>query len=303
MSLELIPRDPNRAHDSLERFVFEKAPIHGRIVHLDATWRAVLERREYPRPVRELLGEFMAAAALLTATLKFEGRLIMQVQGTGPVKLLVVECSSERAMRALAHWEGAEELDLLPFEHMFGDGRLVITIDPLNGKERYQGVVELEGDSIAQALEGYFERSEQLATRLWLAADADQAAGMILQRLPDKDSDDIDAWDRAAHLGATLTREELLTLPAKDLLHRLYHEDDIRLFQRVPVSFRCSCSRGSVERVLHMMGQTEVRSIVEEKGQIEVECEFCGNHYELDPVEVEQLFALGHTTETAPTRH
>lgn len=303
MSLELIPRDANRQRDCLERFVFEDAPIHGRIVHLDATWRAALERRNYPTPVRDLLGEFMAAAALLTATLKFEGRLIMQVQGSGPVKLLVVECSSERAMRALAHWEGAEELDWLPFEHMFGDGRLVITIDPLNGKERYQGVVELEGDSIAQALEAYFERSEQLDTRLWLAADSEQAAGMILQRLPDRDSEDPDAWNRAAHLGETLTSEELLTLPAKELLHRLYHEDDIRLFQRVPVSFRCSCTRGSVERLLHMMGSTEVRSILAEKGRVEVDCEFCANHYELDSVEVEQLFALGHTTETAPTRH
>jgi molecular chaperone Hsp33 len=302
MSVEPIPRDNlARAHDSLERFVFEEAPIHGRIVHLDATWRAVLERRDYPAPVQELLGEFMAAAALLTATLKFDGRLIMQIQGNGPVSLLVVECSSERAMRALAQWEG--DIEPLPFEQLFGDGQLIITIDPLNDKERYQGVVELEGDSLAQALESYFERSEQLDTRLWLAADVEQAAGMILQRLPDKDSEDPDAWDRASHLGETITREELLRLPAKELLHRLYHEDDIRLFPRVPVSFRCSCSRGSVERVLHMMGETEVRSILTEKGRVEVDCEFCGDHYELDPIEVEQLFAVGHTTEAPPTRH
>jgi len=299
-----MTHETDRPHDSLERFVFEQAPIHGRIVHLDATWRAVLERREYPPPVRELLGEFMAAAVLLTATLKFDGKLIMQVQGSGPVSLLVVECSSERALRALAQWEGgADAIDMLPFENLFGDGRLVITIDPQNGKEQYQGIVELKGNSIAEALEGYFERSEQLDTRLWLAADTEQAAGMILQRLPDKESEDPDAWDRAAHLGSTLTREELLKLPAKELLHRLYHEDDVRLFQRVPVSFRCSCSRGSVEHVLHMMGETEVRSILEEKGQVEVDCEFCGSHYELDPVEVEQLFVVGHTTEAPRTRH
>lgn len=301
MSTDTHPREPVRPHDSLERFVFEEAPIHGRIVHLDATWRAVLERREYPAPVRELLGEFMAAAALLTATLKFDGRLIMQVQGNGPVSLLVVECSSERAMRALAQWEG--DIGPLPFSELFGDGRLVITIDPLNDKERYQGVVELEGDSIAQALEGYFERSEQIDTRLWLAADDEQAAGMILQRLPDKESEDVDAWDRAAHIGSTITQRELLTLSAKDLLHRLYHEDDIRLFQRMPVSFRCSCSRDSVERALHMMGETEVRSILTERGRVEVDCEFCGNHYELDTVEVEQLLVVGHTTEAPRTRH
>jgi molecular chaperone Hsp33 len=299
-----MSRDTDRPHDSLERFVFEQAPIHGRIVHLDATWRAVLERRDYPASVRELLGEFMAAAVLLTATLKFDGRLIMQVQGDGPVRLLVVECSSERAMRALAQWEGdGDAIDMLPFENLFGDGRLVITIEPRNGKERYQGIVELKGGSIAEVLEGYFERSEQLDTRLWLAADTEQAAGMILQRLPDKESEDPDAWERASHLGSTLTREELLKLPAKDLLHRLYHEDDIRLFPRVPVSFRCSCSRDSVERVLHMMGETEVRSILDEKGQVEVDCEYCGNRYELDPIEVEQLFVVGHTTEAPRTRH
>jgi molecular chaperone Hsp33 len=301
MDVSLLPRNSDREHDSLERFVFEEAPIHGRIVHLDATWRAVLERRAYPEPVRELLGEFMAAAALLTAMLKFDGRLIMQVQSNGPIRLMVVECSSERAMRALAQWHG--EVTPMPFSQLLGHGRLVLTIDPQQGKERYQGVVELEGDSIAQVLENYFKRSEQLDTRLWLASDTECAAGMILQRLPDKEETDADAWDRAAHLGSTLTREELLTLPAKDILHRLYHEEDIRLFQRVPVSFRCTCTRNSVERALHIMGETEVRSILAEKGKVDIDCEFCGSHYELDTVEIEQLFALGHTTDTASTRH
>ncbi len=290
-----------RPHDSLERFIFEHAPIHGRIVHLDATWRAVLERRDYPQPVRDVLGQFMAAAALLTATLKFDGKLTMQVQGNGPVQLLVVECSSERAMRAIAQWQG--EITPMPLSELLGDGRLVITIDPLKGKETYQGIVELEGESIAHVLEGYFARSEQLATRLWLAADEQQAAGMLLQKLPDKESPDHDAWERAAHLGSTLTREELLALPAQDILHRLYHEEDVRLFARVPVSFRCSCSINRVEGVLRMLGEAEIRSIVSEKGRVEVDCEFCGSHYELDAVEVEQLFAAGHTTETPPTKH
>src|SRR5436190_20117612 len=159
-----LPDSADRPHDSLERFVFEEAPIQGRIVHLDATWQAVLERRDYPEPVRDLLGEMMAASALLTATLKFDGRTIMQVKGDGPVRLLVVECSSERAMRAIAQWEG--DVPTGAPAQLLGNGQLVITIDPLKGKERYQGVVELEGDSIAQILEGYFARSEQLATRL-----------------------------------------------------------------------------------------------------------------------------------------
>ncbi len=295
-----MPESLDRPHDSLERFVFEDAPIHGRIVHLDATWRAVLERRNYPEPVRNLLGEMMAASALLTATLKFEGRMIMQVKGDGPVQLLVVECSSERAMRAIAQWEG-DVPNGTPSE-LLGNGRLVITIDPA-GKERYQGIVELEGESIARILEGYFERSEQLATRLWLAADNNQAAGMLLQKLPDKDSPDHDAWNRATQLGSTLSREELMALPAKDILHRLYHEEDVRLFQRVPVSFRCTCTRIRVENALRMLGEPEIRSILTEKGQVDVDCEYCGNHYEFDAVEVEELFTAGHTTETGPTKH
>jgi len=295
------PQSTARPYDSLERFVFEHAPIHGRVVHLDATWRAVIERREYPAALRDLLGEFMAAAALLTATLKFEGKLTMQVQGNGPVKLLVVECSSERVMRAIAQWQG--DIEPGPLSQLLGDGRLVITIDPSNDKERYQGVVTLEGETIAHVLENYFARSEQLATRLWLAADTDHAAGMLLQCLPDQESPDHDAWDRATHLGATLTREELLALPTRDILHRLYHEEDIRLFARVPVSFRCSCSRDRVEGVLQMLGEAEVRSILAEKGRVDVDCEFCGCHHQLDPVEIEQLFTLGRTTEIRPTRH
>jgi len=296
-----IPESLTRPYDSLERFVFECAPIQGRIVHLDATWRAVLERRNYPAPVRDLLGEMMAASALLTATLKFDGRMIMQVRGDGPVQLLVVECSSERAMRAIAQWAGTVP-EGTPSQ-LLGNGRLVITIDPFKGRERYQGVVELEGESIAHILEGYFARSEQLATRLWLAADSYHAAGMLLQRLPDKDSPDDDAWDRATHLGSTLTREELLALPAKDILHRLYHEEDVRLFQRVPVSFRCSCTRVRVEGALRLLGEAEVRSILVDKGRVDVDCEYCGNHYEFDVIEVEELFLTGHTTPTPPTRH
>ncbi len=294
--------DPDtRPHDSLERFVFEHAPIQGRIVHLDATWRAVLERRDYPEPVRNLLGELMAAAALLTATIKFNGRLIMQVKGDGPVNLLVVESSSERAMRAIAQWDG--DVPAGTPSQLLGNGRLVMTIDPLDDKEQYQSVVELEGESIASVLEGYFARSEQLATRFWLASNERQAAGLLLQRLPDKESPDHDVWDRATHLGATLTREELLALPAKDILHRLYHEEDIRLFERTPVSFRCSCSRDRAEGALRMLGEAEVRSILAEKGRVDVDCEFCGSHYQMDIVEIEELFASGHTTAAAPTKH
>jgi molecular chaperone Hsp33 len=287
--------------DSLQRFVFEHAPIQGRIVHLDATWRAVIERRRYPPAVRAILGEFMAAAALLTSMLKFDGRLVIQAQGDGPLKLLFVECSSERAMRALAQWDG--EIPDAPLPELLGKGRLAITIDPLKGRERYQGIVSLEGTSVAQALENYFARSEQLETRLWLAAGDGQAAGMLLQRLPDPPLEDDETWARAVHLSSTLTREELLTLPVREVLHRLYHEEDIRLFSRMPVSFRCSCSRERVEAVLRMLGPTEVRGILAERGRVDVDCEFCGSHYRFDTVDTEHLLVSPHTAGPSPTRH
>ncbi|MGA9033394.1 MAG: Hsp33 family molecular chaperone HslO [Sulfuricaulis sp.] len=288
-------------HDSLQRFMFENEPIRGEIVHLDATWQAVLERRQYPPRVREVLGELMAAAALLTSTLKFDGRLIMQIQGKGPVSLLVVECTSDRTMRAIAQWQG--EIPDAPLAALVGDGRLAVTIDPLKGKERYQAIVALEGLTVAEAFENYFARSEQLATRLWLASDPQQAAGMLLQRLPDAEPSDDDAWVRAVHLGSTITREELLALPVREIVHRLYHEEDIRLFSRMPVSFRCSCSRERVEAVLRMLGRDEIHSILDEQGAVSVDCEFCGSRYEFDRIDAEQLFTALHSVPATPTRH
>lgn len=287
--------------DLLQRFIFENAPIRGEIVHLDATWQAVLERRQYPPRVREVLGELMAAAALLTSTLKFDGRLIMQIQGKGPVSLLVVECTSDRTMRAIAQWQG--EIPDAPLAALVGDGRLAVTIDPLKGKERYQAIVALEGLTVAEAFENYFARSEQLATRLWLASDPQQAAGMLLQRLPEAEPSDDDAWVRAVHLGSTITREELLALPVREIVHRLYHEEDIRLFSRMPVSFRCSCSRARVEAVLRMLGRDEIQSILAEQGSISVDCEFCGSRYEFDRIDAEQLFAALDSAPAMPTRH
>lgn len=274
--------------DTLQRFVFEHAPIRGEIVHLNATFRAVRERREYPSTVSGLLGEMMAAAALLTASVKFDGRLIMQVRGNGPVRLLVVECSSERTLRATAQWRG--EVAPQSLGELVGDGQLVITIDPTKGGERYQGIVSLEGHTVSAALERYFQRSEQLETRLWLACDQEQAVGMLLQRLPGE-MEDADLWNRAVELGSTLTRDELLNLPVREMLRRLNHEEDLRLFSGAPVSFRCSCSRERVERVLRMLGADETRGIIQERGAVDVDCEFCGRHFRFDAVDIEQLLA------------
>jgi molecular chaperone Hsp33 len=288
--------------DSLQRFLFEGAPVRGELVHLDATWRAVLERHDYPAPMRLVLGEMMAAAALLSATLKFDGSLILQIQGSGAARLIVVEITSDQTMRATAKWDG--ELDTLNFREMVGDGRFVITIAPREAAQQtYQGIVAVDGDSVAQVLEHYMSASEQLDTRLWLAADTTQAAGLMLQRLPGEPGGDPDAWNRAVKLGETVTGKELLALPARQIIRRLFHQEDIRVFDARPVSFRCSCSRGRVVNMLRLLGRDEVRSILRERGRVEVNCEFCNRHYELDSVDAEQIFAAEVVTPAGATRH
>jgi len=290
-----------KAPDRLQRFLFEHAAIRGELVHLDTAWQAVLDRHDYPPPVRDLLGELMAAAALLSNILKFDGSLILQIQGRGPVSLLVVESTSQHTLRGMAQWTGDPQPSSFP--ELVGDGRFVITIDPKGKAQRYQGIVELEGETVAAALENYLTRSEQLDSRLWLAADTRQAAGLLLQKMPGKTDEDHDLWDRAIQLGATLRREELLALPAGEIIHRLYHEEDIRLFESQPVQFHCGCTRARVANALRLLGYNEVQSILEERGAIDVDCEFCNQHYTFDKVDAEQLFAAENSRPASPTRH
>jgi molecular chaperone Hsp33 len=289
-----------RDSDVLSRFVFEHAPVRGEIVHLDASFRAILERRTYPEPIRTVLGEFMAAATLLAATLKFDGRLILQIQGGGPLTLLVVECTSDHTLRAVAHWDEAVSAPSL--DRLVGDGRLVITVEPSKGEERYQGIVNLEGATVAQAVERYYAQSEQVETRVWLACSDTCAAGLLLQRLPGAPEDE-DLWPRAVELTSTLTASELLTLPPAEVLRRLYHEEDIRLFTPVIMSFRCSCGRERVEAVLHMLGREDIENLLAEQGSVSVDCEFCGKHYVFDAVDVEQLFVTSPVSSAPARKH
>lgn len=287
--------------DTLQKFLFEHAPVRGEIVHLDQTWQSVIERHEYPAVLRDLMGELAAAAVLLAATLKLHGSLVLQIHGKGAVKLLVVECSGNLELRATAKWEG--ELTHGTLKDLVGDGRFVITLDPKDGNQAYQGIVALEGDSVADILQNYMTRSEQLDTRLWLAADGDHAAGMLLQKLPEQKGQDDDAWERACQLAATLKREELLSLTSAELIHRLYHEEDIRLFDAQGVTFNCSCSRDNVARMLKMLGREEIDDIFTERDDIEVFCEFCNQRYVFDAVDAEAVFAEAVSISCNETRH
>ncbi len=287
--------------DSLRRFLFEHAPVRGELVHLDQTWRSVIERHNYPDVLRDLMGELSAAAVLLAATLKLKGSLVLQIHGKGVLKLLVVECTGNLELRATAKWEG--ELGQGTLRELVGDGRFVITLDPKDGNQAYQGIVALDGETVAEILQNYMARSEQLDTRMWLAADGQQAAGMLLQRLPEQKSEDADAFARASQLGATLKREELLSLPADELIHRLYHEEDIRLFEAQNVTFNCTCSRDNVARMLKMLGREEVGDILAERSEIEVFCEFCNERYVFDAIDAEAVFADAVLNTSNATRH
>lgn len=308
----LLSRNPRAAQlsvdhmttpDHLYRFLFEDANVRGEIVHLDDAYQGVVGRREYPPVVRDLLGRALAAAALLSSSIKFRGSLSLQVQGKGEegLTLLVVQVNTHGGMRAVARWRG-ELPQAATLGEMCPNGYLAITIDPDEG-DSYQGIVALEGDSLQHALDNYFQNSEQLATRVWLVADEQRAAGMLLQRLPGPSSDD-DAWNRAEVLAETITDDELLHLNAPAIIRRLYHEEDIRLFDPVPFHFQCTCSRERVGEVLRSLGHDEMQDILQEQGQVEVHCDFCNEGYRYDPVDIEQLFvAVDAAPDVPTTRH
>jgi len=300
----------------LHRFVFEGAPVRGSLVRLGAAWQEMLARRRhqpFAPPVRELLGEMAAAGVLMQSNIKFNGALVLQVYGDGPVKLAVAEVGSDLAFRATAKVVGEVPVGarLEAMLNVHGQGRCAITLDPAGkrpGQQPYQGVVPLHGDrreplqQLSLVLEHYMLQSEQLDTRLVLAADDQVAAGLLIQRLPvegpsrvsgERNEDQIgrnEDFNRIAHLAATLTREELLTLDADTLLRRLFWEERLLRFEPRDARFACSCARERVAGMLRGLGQVEVDSIIAERGDVEVGCEFCGQQYRFDAIDAARLF-------------
>jgi molecular chaperone Hsp33 len=300
----------------LTRFLFEGLPVRGMLVRLTDAWQEVLRRRrtigEHPSEVRVLLGEMAAAGVLLQANIKFNGALVLQVFGDGPVKLAVAEVQPDLAFRATAKVVGevpaGAQLEALLNVH--GQGRCAITLDPqdkLPGQQPYQGVVPLHGDQreplqqVQQVLEHYMLQSEQLDTRLLLAADDEVAAGLLIQRMPvdgqgnlaRRNEDDIglsEAFDRIALLAATLTRQELLSLSPEAILHRLFWEETLRVFEPATPRFACTCSRDRVRNMLRGLGREESEGLIAERGEVEVGCEFCGLQYRFDAVDVGEMF-------------
>ena len=312
-----------RRTDTRQRFLIESCDVRGELVTLDAAWVEATARTDYPARVATPLGQAFVATALLAGTVKFEGRMTLQITGSGPLHLLVVQIDGAGSLRGLARWreepaEGASLADT------FGaDARMSITIETRReaggNAEPYQGIVALEGDTLAEALERYFRDSEQLPTMLRLAAGDDVAAGILLQRLPDA-GDEPDAWPdperdaeaegwrRASMLGGTVRDEELLERDGEALLGMLFHEERVRLFEPAPVRFACSCSRERTDAMLLGLGRAEVDEVLAERGAVEITCEFCDARYGYDPVDVAALFAGaptggGGTGAGGATRH
>ena len=310
----------------LHKFLFDGLPVRGLLVRLTDSWQEILKRRQaaggYPVEVMHLLGEMTAAGALMQSTIKFNGALILQIFGDGPVKLAVAEVQPDMTLRATATVTGTIEpgSSLSRLVNVSNLGRCAITLDPrdkLPGQQPYQGVVPLFGDrhekleKLSEVLEHYMLQSEQLDTRLILAADGKVAAGLLIQRLPVKGQGNLEGridsdanedqiginedYQRIAMLAATLTQEELLSLDAETILRRLFWEESILRFEPVNPTFACSCSRDRVSNMLRSLGTAEIESIIEERGKVDVGCEFCGAQYDFDPVDAAQIF-------TSPSR-
>lgn len=292
--------------DELHRFVFEGLPVRGLLVRLSASWREMLARRAdapYPAPVRVLLGEMTAAGVLMQSNIKFDGALELQVQGDGAVRLAVVEVQSDLRFRATAQVVGdVDDGDALQaLLNPSGGARCAITLDPRrSSSQRYQGIVPLHDEfgrplpTLGAVIEHYMRQSEQLETRLWLGADDTMAAGLLLQRLPASADRPVEATDedfgRIVHLASTLKRDELLGLDAGTLLRRLFWQEPLRRFEPSRPRFACRCARERVAAMLRGLGREEVDSIVAERGEVEVGCEFCGARYRFDPIDAQRLF-------------
>lgn len=285
--------------DILHRFLFEELGVRGEWVKLGDSWQAARRHQQGTEFVQELLGQALAAVAMLSATIKFTGSMILQAQGDGNIRTLVAQATHERKIRGLVR--STTDVDDGTLESLFGQGRLVLTIE-MENSDPYQGIVPLEGENLANALESYFLNSEQLKTRLWLFADQHRAAGLLLQELPAQKHFQAD-WERVEMLASTITRKELLDLECEDVLYRLFNEEKVRIFEPEPIAFQCACSRPRIERTLRAMGRPELEDILREQAQIEVICEFCGERYQFDKVDVETLLTVDGLSITSETRH
>ena len=285
-----MPQTQINHADIRTRFIFDDMPVRGLHVRLENVWKHIVGQKHYPSAIRRALGELLAAGALLSGNLKTDGTLIVQVQGQGRLKMLVVEATSDQTVRATARWDETAEIndDESLTDLLGGNSVFVLTLQPKDA-EPWQGVVPLEGGSIAQMLINYTKRSEQLDTQIVLASSDDACGGLLVQRLPETEPDAA-SWEHVGTLVQTLTPEELTGLDAQHVLYRLFHETPPRVFDPESIEFACTCSRGKVSDMLLMLGGEEVGGVVAEQGSIQIDCDFCHAQYVFDETDVNALF-------------
>ena len=275
--------------DTLQRFLFEHASIRGEIAHLDQSYQTVLQQRPYPPVVKQLLGEAMLSCALLAGSIKFEGEISLQFQGDARLPLLLVQCDHRLQLRAYAKYQ--EQSEAIDYREAFLGGTMSLMIGQNNQSQSYQSKVPITSGSMSDNLMHYFAQSEQLATQVCLAVSDDQAAGMILQLMPGQNSLQREQfWEYAVHLGKTLKNDELLTLNNETILHRLYHETELRLYDARPVRFQCRCTPVKMKQVLRLLGESDVKQLLQEQGAVTVCCDFCNKQFAFDAVDIHLMF-------------
>lgn len=275
--------------DALLPFVFESIPVRGALIQLRDSWSDMCAAHDYPGPVKSVLGQAGAAAGLIAHSLKFEGSMTLQINGAGPLSMLVMQCTDRLDLRGMARHAPDVPGD---FRGLVGTARCAITLNAARQERPYQGIVAVNGESLTASLEDYFVRSVQVPSHLQLIGDADVAGGILLQQMPgNQEGINPDDWNRLGFLAATLGSGDILPGIGMDLLRKLFHEDDLRVFAPRPLRFQCRCSRERVEDTLRMLGEQEVMSVLQERGDVEVTCEYCGTRRQLDAVDVSRLFA------------
>lgn len=285
----------NMNKDSLQRFLFDKAPVRGEYVRLQESYQAIINQHDYPPSIRQLLGEALCVASLLSAIIKFKGRLTVQFRGKDKLKLLLAQCDDQFNLRGVAKWDG--EMSYEDLMESFNHGMLIITLDSGPSK-RYQGVVEWRGNSLAESIEGYFRDSEQLDTKVWLAINDTVAVGYLLQTIPHTDNDvmiieeddAVSPWERITQLTLGLDAEQMLGMEYEALLASLYPEDDVRVFPGTEVQFKCTCTRKRGEEAILILGHKEAEEELKDKNVIVVTCDFCNKEYVFDRMNVAEIF-------------
>jgi molecular chaperone Hsp33 len=272
--------------DHVIPFVFESLPVRGEIIHLSRAWRRMLRVQPHEPLVQEILGHAAAATGLIAQSLKFDGAVTMQIQGSGDLRMLVMQCTSKLELRGTVH--AAQPIAATGFGELVRDAHCAITVD--SGERPYQGIVGISGDSLSASLENYFEKSVQVPSHVVLVSDDALAGGVLLQRMPGQEMD-IDDWNRLGFLAATLKTSDFPDVNGLDLIRKLFNEDDVRVFEGKPLVFRCRCSKKRAEEILRMLGEQEVNEALKEQGRLDVTCEYCGRLRKFDAVDISRLFA------------